>query len=109
MEAAVKISREDMSARELRALAGRVKEGRVSRRPPTIALVLAGASRKVTAGSCGMDRQTLRDRVHRCNVEGVEGLFNRGGGGPRRAAGNKWTGLPAACCLPPGATPGVRK
>ena len=40
MGAAVKISREDMNARELRARAGRVKEGRVSRRlraPPTYA------------------------------------------------------------------------
>ena len=98
-----------MSARELRALAGRVKEGRVSRSLPTIALVLEGASRKVAAGSCGMDRQRLRDRVHRCNVEGVEGLFNRGGGGPRRAAGNEWTGLPTAGWLPPCAAPGVRK
>ncbi len=56
-----------------------------------------------------MDRQTLRDRVHRCNLEGVEGLFNRGGGGSRRAAGNEWNGLPRACWLPPGAAPGVRK
>ncbi len=52
-----------------------------------------------------MDRQTLRDRVRRCNVEGVEGLFNPGGGGPRRATGNEWNGLPTACWLPPGAAP----
>jgi transposase len=28
-----------------------------------------------------MDRQTLRDWVHRYNAEGIEGLSNRGGGG----------------------------
>ncbi len=91
---AVKISREDMNARELRARAGRVKaragrvkEGGVSRRLPTIDLVPESASRKVAAGSCGMDRQALRDRVHRCNAEGVEGLFNRGGGGARQLCG----------------------
>ena len=28
-----------------------------------------------------MDRQTLRDWVHRYNAEGVEGLGNRHGGG----------------------------
>lgn len=28
-----------------------------------------------------MDRQTLRDWVHRYNAEGIEGLINRGGGG----------------------------
>ncbi len=81
MGGAVKIEREDMSAQELRRLAGRVKDGRVSRRLLALALVLEGASRTVAAESCGMDRQTLRDWVHRYNAEGVEGLANRGGGG----------------------------
>jgi transposase len=31
-------------------------------------------SRKQAAEACGMDRQTLRDWVHRYNDEGVEGL-----------------------------------
>jgi transposase len=34
-------------------------------------------SRKQAAEACGMDRQTLRDWVHRYNDEGVEGLYNR--------------------------------
>lgn len=81
MGAAVAVFREDMSAADLRRRAGRVKDGRVSRRLLAIALVLEGTSRKVAAESCGMDRQTLRDWVHRYNVEGVKGLANRIGGG----------------------------
>ena len=54
----VKIERLDMNVQELRQFAGRVKNGRVSRRLLAIALVLEGASRKVAAESCGMDRQT---------------------------------------------------
>ena len=76
-----KIEREDMSAQELRRLAGGVKDGRVSRRLLAMALVLEGASRKVAAESCGMDRQTLRVWVHRYNAEGVKGFGNRRGGG----------------------------
>ena len=70
-----------MSAQELRQRADRVKDGRVSRRLLAIALVLEGTSRKVAAEICGMNRQTLRDWVHRYNAEGVEGLGNRYGGG----------------------------
>jgi len=79
----VKIKRDDMTASELRQQAGRVKDGRVSRRLLAIALVLEGASRTRAAESCGMDRQTLRDWVHRYNDEGIEGLCNRGGGGAK--------------------------
>lgn len=42
-----------------------------------IALVLEGVDRARAAESCGMDRQTLRDRVHRYNAEGLDGLVNR--------------------------------
>ena len=45
MEAAVKISREDMSARELRALAGRVKEGLRSRGVASVPAALEEAAR----------------------------------------------------------------
>ena len=51
--------------------------GRVSRRILAIAMVLEGTHRKIAAESCGMDRQTLRDRVHRYNAEGIDGLGNR--------------------------------
>ena len=81
MGRAVQIERDDLSIEELRQLAGRVKDGRVSRRLLAIALVLEGASRKDAAESCGMDRQTLRDWVHRYNAEGVEGLSDLYGGG----------------------------
>lgn len=57
----VKIARDDATALDLRRQSGRVKDGRISRRLLAIALVLEGASRKVAAESCGMDRQTLRD------------------------------------------------
>jgi len=72
-----------MTARELRDEAGRIRDGRVVRRMLAIALVLEGADRKTAAESCGMDRQTLRDWVHRYNEEGVAGLADRIGGGPK--------------------------
>ena len=81
MGAAVKVTRDDMTAGDLRKASGRVKDGKVARRLLAIALVLEGVSRKVAAESCGMDRQTVRDWVHRYNAEGLEGLSNRGGGG----------------------------
>jgi len=42
-----------------------------------IALVLEGASRKQAAEACGMQRQTLRDWVHRYNEAGICGLCDR--------------------------------
>jgi len=42
-----------------------------------LALVLDGRSRTEAAESCGMDRQTLRDWVHRYNAEGLSGLSDR--------------------------------
>jgi transposase len=42
-----------------------------------IAMVLEGRSRGEAAELNGMDRQTLRDWVHRCNVGGVRALKSR--------------------------------
>jgi transposase len=42
-----------------------------------LALVLEGSSRAEAARAAGMDRQTLRDWVHRYNAEGIEGLRDR--------------------------------
>jgi transposase len=42
-----------------------------------LALVLDGHSRAEAATACGMDRQTLRDWVHRYNAEGLAGLSDR--------------------------------
>ena len=77
----VNIACEDNTAQDLRMAAGNVRDGKVARRLLAIALVLDGASRKTASESCGMDRQTLRDWVHRYNAEGINGLANRGGGG----------------------------
>jgi transposase len=48
-----------------------------------LALILEGQSRHEAAERAGMDRQTLRDWVHRYNAEGVTGLRSiRIGGHP---------------------------
>ena len=47
-----------------------------------LALVLDGRSREDAAAACGMDRQTLRDWVHRYNAEGLAGLADRRAAGP---------------------------
>jgi len=53
-----------------------------------IALVMEGVDRTTAARSCGMDRQTLRDWVHRYNAEGVDGLRDRARPGrPPRLSG----------------------
>lgn len=79
---AVEITRKDMSAGELRAAATRTKNAKAARRMLAIALVLEGADSTTAAETCGMDRQTLRDWVHRYNAEGIEGLSNRISAGP---------------------------
>ena len=73
----IKITRTDFSAAELRRRAGRVRDVNQSRRLLALAQVLEGASRSDAARNAGMDRQTLRDWVHRYNAEGVEGLLDR--------------------------------
>jgi transposase len=79
---AVAITRTDLSARELRVAAAKAKDAKAARRMLAIALVLEGVDRKTAAETCGMDRQTLRDWVHRYNAEGLEGLTNRRSAGP---------------------------
>ena len=79
---AVAITRTDLSARELRVAAAKAKDAKAARRMLAIALVLEGVDRKTAAESCGMDRQTLRDWVHRYNVDGLEGLSDRRSAGP---------------------------
>jgi transposase len=82
MGAAVAITRLDLSAGELRKAARKEKNSTVARRILALALVLEGSDRKKAAESCGMDRQTLRDWVHRYNVEGLAGLRSRKPPGP---------------------------
>lgn len=75
--AGISITRTELTAAELRAAAVRTKDARAARRMLAIALVLEGVDRATAAGICGMDRQTLRDWVHRYNAEGLAGLVNR--------------------------------
>ena len=73
----VKITRTEFSAEELRRKAGRVRDANQSRRLLALASILDGARRDEAARNAGMDRQSLRDWVHRYNAEGVEGLLDR--------------------------------
>ena len=82
----VKITRLELTASDLRREAGRTKDADAARRMLAIALLLEGHGREQAARQSGMDRQTLRDWVHRYNAEGIGGLFDRphGGGAPRK-------------------------
>ena len=73
----IAVTRTELTAAELRELAAGMSDGAVVRRLLAIALVLEGYSRAEAARLNGMDRQTLRDWVHRYNDEGVEGLRSR--------------------------------
>src|SRR5271168_2168662 len=79
--AGVAITRMELSASELRAVGKTAKTPAVVRRILALALVLEGEDRGTAAKTCGMDRQTLRDWVHRYNSDGVAGLANRKGVG----------------------------
>ena len=86
---AVAVMRQDVSVGDLRREAGRTRDAKAARRMLAIALVMEGQSREVAAECCGMDRQTLRDWVHRFNADGLAGLSD----------------LPRCCGpKPPGAT-----
>ncbi len=88
----VAITRSDLSADELRLVARRSKDSCQARRLLALAQVLDGRPRGEAARAGGMDRQTLRDWVHRYNAQGVDGLCDRRRSGrPSR--------LPA-CCKP---------
>jgi transposase len=76
----VAITRLELSAADLRAEATRTGDAKVARRMLAIALALEGWSRQGAAAACAMERQTLRDWVHRYNAAGLDGLRDR----PRR-------------------------
>jgi len=81
MPSAVRL-RDDFSAEALRALARRSKHVDQSRRLLSLAAVRDGMDRGAAAKIGGMDRQTLRDWVHRFNAEGPDGLFDHWTSGP---------------------------
>src|SRR5215204_2706319 len=75
MSAAIAV-RQDFGADELRRLAAKVKDAHQARRLLALAAVYDGMDREEAAHIGGMDRQTLRDWVHRFNEQGPDGLIN---------------------------------
>ena len=74
--------REDYSAAELRRLAAATRNANQSRRLLSLAAALDGMNRTEAARIGGMDRQTLRDWVHRFNALGPDGLLDSWSKGP---------------------------
>jgi len=74
--------RTDFSAEDLRRLARRSKNNNQSRRLLSLAAVIDGMTRGEAARIGGMDRQTLRDWVHRFNEAGPDGLLDDWASGP---------------------------
>ena len=74
---AVQITRVDRSAQDLRKLSRLSCDSYQARRLLALAAILDGARRCDAAKMAGMDRQTLRDWVHRYNAEGPGGLLDR--------------------------------
>ena len=77
MGAPLEVTRSDHSAQALRALSSRCSDGAQVRRILAVAMVLEGRARTEAAELNGMDRQTLRDWVHRYNAHGPAGLKSR--------------------------------
>jgi len=75
MSAAIGL-RDDFEADDLRGLAAKVKDANQARRLLALAAVSDGMDREEAARIGGMDRQTLRDWVHRFNEQGPAGLVN---------------------------------
>ena len=76
--------RQDITAGVLRKKARAEKDVLAASRILGIANILDGMDRVSAAKAAGMDRQTLRDWVHRYNRDGLAGLYNRPKGRPER-------------------------
>ena len=92
---ALAITRNDLSAADLRALRRGGRRTPIKRR--LLALALEGAWRTAAARAADMDRQPLRDWVIRYSAEGVEGLCDR----PRNFAALVKEALPATARAKP--------
>ncbi len=68
--------RTDYDAAEVRGLARKASDANQVRRLLAIAAVYDGMNRAEAATVGGMDRQSLRDWVHRFNADGPEGLHD---------------------------------
>jgi transposase len=75
MSAAIAL-RDDFEADALRGLAAKAKDANQARRLLAIGAIYDGMDREEAARIGGMDRQTLRDWVHRFNEQGPDGLIN---------------------------------
>ena len=73
MGMALAITRTDHTAAGLRAFASKCCNPARVRRLLALGLVLDGRSRGEAAEQSGMDRQTLRDWLHRYNASGIDG------------------------------------
>jgi transposase len=80
---AVAVRRLELDASDLRRAATRCRDAKAARRMLALALVLEGHAREAAARHAGMDRQTLRDWVHRYNAHGLAGLHDRPHLGPK--------------------------
>ncbi len=72
----------DFSAAQLRRFAKQARDAGQARRLLALAAVREGMRRGAAAEIGGMDRQTLRDWVHRFNEQGPAGLINGKAPGP---------------------------
>ena len=70
---AIEITRQDLSISQLRAEAAQTADAKQARRILAIAMLLDEHPRLLAAQAGGMDRQTLRDWVHRYNADGWRG------------------------------------
>ena len=96
MAAGIAITRQNESATELRRLARASRDVAQARRLLAIALVMEDRSRTEAATAAGMDRQSLRDRVHRFNADGPAGLVDKPRSGrPGRLSGDQLLALDA--------------
>ena len=68
--------RNDFDAHTLRGLAAKAKDANQARRLLALAAIYDGMDRAEAARIGGMERQTLRDWVHRFNEHGPGGLIN---------------------------------
>lgn len=82
------IIRTDFDAAQLRVLASHSRDANQARRLLSLATIYDGMNRKDAAMVGGMDRQTLRDWVHRFNEEGPKGLLNHKSSGRKSRLSN---------------------
>ena len=98
----IEITRLELTADDLRREACRSKDADQARRLLAIAMVLEGHSRTDAAVAAGMQRQTLRDWVHRYNADGVAGLVDRPRSGrPARMTPEQLVAFEAIAAEPP--------